>query len=179
MNILKLSKEFQGLLWSHLLCQDTMCEQAAFLFCRTESADNGIVFEPVDQAFLSSHDFIAQHSNYLELADETKIKLIKRAHVLGTSLAEFHSHPGPWPAAFSLSDRMGLKETVPHMRWRLQQRPYLAVVVAPSGFDALVWSHNARIPEPLVGIDIDGTFMKPTNASLGGWNDDCGPLRPE
>ena len=83
--------------------------------------------------------------DYFELTDEARIGLIKRAHVLQASLAEFHSHLSPWPAAFSLSDRMGLKETVPHMRWRLKRRPYLAVVVAPSGFDALVWSRDPKI----------------------------------
>ena len=173
LNILKLDKDLQGRLWSHLLREDTMREQAAFLFCASRKpAYNGLIFETVEQTFLGPDDFAAQHMDYLELTDEARIGLIKRAHVLGASLAELHSHPGPWPAAFSLSDRMGLKETVPHMRWRLQKRPYLAVVVAPSGFDALVWSRDAGIPEPLAGIDIGGALMTPTNASLGGWNDD-------
>ncbi len=172
MNILKLDKDLQGRLWSHLLPRDTEREQAAFLFCTTEPADNGLTFVAVDHAFLGPDDFVAQYTDYVELTDETRIRLIKRAHVLGSSLTEFHSHPGPWPAAFSLSDRIGLKETVPHMRWRLQKRPYLAVVVAPSGFDALVWSSDGRIPEPLARIDIGGEFMTPTNFSLRGWDDD-------
>ena len=179
MNILKLDKGVQGRLWSHLLPEDTIREQAAFLFCKSEFANDGLVFETVDQAFLGPDDFAAQYMDYFELTDETRIGLIKRAHVLEASLAEFHSHAGPRPAAFSLSDRMGLKETVPHMRWRLQRRPYLAVVVAPSGFDALVWSRDAKIPEPLAGIDIGGVLMKPTNASLRGWDDDREPLRSE
>ncbi len=172
MNTLMLDKDLQRRLWSHLLRKDSMQEQAAFLFCMTEPADCGVTFVAVDQAFLGPDDFVAQRTDYLELTNETRIRLIKRAHVLGTSLAELHSHPGPWPAAFSLSDRIGLRETVPHMRWRLKRRPYLAVVVAPSGFDALVWSRDARIPEPLAGIDIGGELMTPTNFSLGGWDDD-------
>lgn len=171
-NVLKLSEDLQGRLWSHLLPEKTMREQAAFLFCRTVAENGGLVFEVVDQNFLGPSDFAAQHSDYFELTDESRIGLIKRAHVLGASLAEFHSHPGPWPAAFSLPDRIGLKETVPHMRWRLKKRPYLAVVVAPSGFDALVWSRDPRIPESLAGIDVDGALMTPTNASLEGWNDE-------
>ena len=172
MHILKLDKDLQGRLWYHLLREDTTREQAAFLFCKTEHADGGIVFDVVDQVFLCPDDFATQHTDYIELTDETRIGLIKRAHRLGASLAELHSHPGPWPAAFSLSDRIGLKQTVPHMRWRLRKRPYLAVVVAASGFDALVWSHDAKIPEPLGGIDIGGALITPTNASLGGWNYD-------
>ena len=58
--------------------------------------------------------------------------------VSNAALAELHSHPSLRLAAFSLSDRIGLKETVPHMRWRLKKHPYLAIVVAPSWFNALM-----------------------------------------
>lgn len=172
MNTLKLTQGLHGALWSHLLPDDTKREQAAFLFCRTSPSGDGVAFEAVDYTFLGESDFAAQYADYIELTDETRISLIKRAHALGASLAELHSHPGPWPAAFSLSDRMGLKETVPHMRWRLKKRPYLAIVVAPSGFDALVWSRDAGIPEPLAAIDVGGRLMTPTNASLEGWRDE-------
>jgi hypothetical protein len=120
---------------------------------------------------LGPSDFAAQYEDYIELTDETRIRLIRQAHHTGTALTELHSHPGPWPAAFSLSDRMGLRETVPHMRWRLKGKPYLAVVVAPSGFDALVWPQGAEIPEALAGIETDGSLTAPTNNSLGGWAD--------
>ena len=172
MNILKLTGSDRTRLWAHLLPESTKNEQAAFLFCKTKQQNGGLVLEVADHMLLGPSDFAAQYADYIELTDEARIGLIKRAHSTGTSLAELHSHPGPWPAAFSLSDRMGLKETVPHMRWRLKQRPYLAIVVAPSGFDALVWSQDAKIPEPLAGIDVDGTLMAPTNNSLEGWGDE-------
>ena len=152
-NTLKLDSDFQAQLWSHLLPKDTKKEQAAFLFCRTFSANDELVFEAIDYALLSPTDFAAQYSDYIELTDETRISLIKRAHNLDASLVEMHSHPGPWPAAFSFSDRNGLRETVPHMRWRLKKRPYMAIVVAPSGYDALVWNGDAKIPEALAGFD--------------------------
>ena len=59
MNILKMDKELQGRLWSHLLREDTVQEQAAFLFCMTEPAGNGSTFEAVDQALLGPDDFVA------------------------------------------------------------------------------------------------------------------------
>ena len=171
MHVLKLTGDDHAHLWSHLLPDDTRNEQAAFLFCRTARNLDGLVFEAVDHALLGPADFAAQFEDYIELTDAARIGLIKRAHRSETALAELHSHPGPWPAAFSLSDRKGLRETVPHMRWRLKRRPYLAIVVAPSGFDALVWSQDANVPKPLSGIDVDGTFMTPTNNSLEGWCD--------
>lgn len=172
MNLLRLSQDLGGRLWSHLLPPNSGREQAAFLFCRADQISDGLLFEPLDYMFLGGADFAAQYNDYLELTDEARIGLIKHAHRLGACLAEFHSHPGPWPAAFSLSDRRGLRETVPHMRWRLQARPYLAVVVSPSGFDALVWARDARVPAPLTGIDVAGTLTVPTNASLEGWDDE-------
>ena len=171
-NILKLEKDLQTHLWSHLLPKDTKKEQAAFLFCTTVSDDDSLVFEAMDHALLSPTDFAAQYCDYIELTDETRISLIKRAHNLNASLVEMRSHPGPWPAAFSFSDRNGLRETVPHMRWRLRKRPYMAIVVAPSGYDALVWNGDAKIPEALAGIEVGGHLMHPTNASLEGWNDE-------
>lgn len=172
MNILRLSGSDRARLWTHLLPDATGNEQAAFLFCTLARLNGGLTFNAVDLALLEPSDFAAQYEDYIELTDEARIGLIKRAHHSGTCLAELHSHPGPWPATFSFSDRVGLKETVPHMRWRLKQRPYLAIVVAPSGFDALVWSQNAAVPEPLSGIEVDGAMMTPTNNSLEGWGDE-------
>lgn len=172
MHWLKLAAAEQARLWAHLLPDTNGNEQAAFLFCKISDTSDGLVLEAAEQMLLGARDFAVQYEDYIELTDQTRIGLIKRAHKTGTALAEFHSHPGPWPAAFSLSDRRGLKETVPHMRWRLKQRPYLAVVVAPSGFDALIWPQGAVLPEPLAGIDAGGAVLAPTNNSLEGWDDE-------
>ncbi|MCC6206438.1 MAG: hypothetical protein IT533_15700 [Hyphomicrobiales bacterium] len=168
---LLLTPELHTALWAHLLPEDNRREQAAFLFCRVTAAGGQLALDAIEAAFLEAGDFAAQYSDYIELTDECRIGLIKRAHRLGAALAEFHSHPGPWPAAFSPSDRRGLSETVPHMRWRLSGRPYLAVVVAPGGFDALVWPDGEKVPRPLAGIRSGRDLHLPTNASLEGWDD--------
>jgi|APTNR8051073442_1049403.scaffolds.fasta_scaffold14371_5 proteasome lid subunit RPN8/RPN11 len=168
---LLLTSELRAALWAHLLPEDSRREQAAFLFCRSTVDGGNLALEAIEAAFLAASDFAAQYSDYIELTDECRIGLIKRAHTLGAALAEFHSHPGPWPAGFSPSDRRGLMETVPHMRWRLPGRPYLAVVVAPSGFDALIWLDGQKIPQPLAGIRVGGRVYAPANASLEGWDD--------
>ena len=109
-----------------------------------------------------------QEGDYIEMGDETRARLIKRAHDTSTCLIEMHSHLGDWPAGFSYADRLGLKETVTHMWWRLKKRPYLALVVTNSSFDALVWLDNAHKPHRL-DVLLAGTEMRtPTNFSLGG-----------
>ena len=171
MHLLKMDPTLKNALWAHLLPPNSVNEQAAFLFCRWSLVGEHIEFAVADSAFLGITDFAAQHSDYLELSNTTRIALIKRAHTLNASLVELHSHPGPWPAAFSLADRRGLRETVPHMRWRLKRRPYISIVVAPKDFDALVWRHDVRLAEPLGGVQVGDLLLKPTNASLEGWDD--------
>ncbi len=51
----------------------------------------------------------------------------------------------------------------------LKKRPYLAIVVARSGFDALVWLDNPKRPQQLDGILAGDRLLRPTNKSLGGW----------
>jgi hypothetical protein len=154
---------------AHLLPPDLVQEQAAFLCVRAARSPAQIVLDVVEAAKLGPGDFIVHEDDYLEMTDETRARLIKRAHDLESSLVELHSHAGPWPAAFSDADRAGLRETVPHMWWRLRKRPYLAIVVARSGFDALLWLDNPKVPRPLDGVLAGNRLLKPTNLSLGGW----------
>ncbi|MGD9869004.1 MAG: hypothetical protein AB7U38_13485 [Hyphomicrobiales bacterium] len=159
-------------LWAHLLPPFLEREQAAFLFCNVREDGGIITFEAVEAALLQPSDFAVQYSDYIEITNECRIGLIKRAHALGVALAEFHSHTGPWPAGFSWSDRKGLRETVSHMKWRLKGKPYLAVVAATSGFDALAWLDDTPTPTPIVAIRAGSAISYPTNNSLAGWTDE-------
>lgn len=167
--LLKLPDGLFSDLTGHLLPQGSMREEAAFLFVQANRHDDHVSFEVIESAKLTANEFSSQLDDYLELADETRARLIKQAHDLGASLVEMHSHPGPFPAAFSYADRMGLRETVPHMWWRLKKRPYLAIVVAETGFDALVWLENPKIPQQLDGLLADDRLLRPTNNSLKRW----------
>jgi hypothetical protein len=167
---LVLTPAMYAALWAHLLPANFTREQAAFLFCNVRDESGAVALEAVDAAFLGPADFAAQYSDYIEITDACRIGLIKKAHALGAALAEFHSHTGPWPAAFSMSDRMGLRETVPHLRWRLKGRPYLAVVAAQGSFDALIWLDGSPVPAPLAAIRAGPALHYPTNASLTGWD---------
>ena len=111
----------------------------------------------------------SKRGDYIELSDSTRAEVIKRAHDLAASLIEIHSHLGPWPAAFSIADRAGLRETVPHMWWRLHKKPYIALVATNTEFDALVWLDNPTVPRPLDGLNVGERTFVPTNNSLGGW----------
>lgn len=140
----------------HLLCTPRR-EQGAFLFCRhSVSGGSDDIFECEDWSALRHTDYEVQAGDYLELNDAARARLIKQAHDRGVCLVESHSHPGPYPAAFSYSDLTGLDEFVPHVRWRLRGRPYAALVFAQTGFDGLAWTDGAStLPRQLVAIETE------------------------
>jgi hypothetical protein len=122
----------------------------------------------VESELLPPSAFNHRTPRYLELKDETRARVIKHAHDLGTSLVEVHSHP-LFDPVFSASDEAGLRQFVPHVWWRLKGRPYGAIVVAPKGFDALFWLDGPKAPVTLSALDIDGTQLTPSGISLRNW----------
>jgi len=159
---LALSRQtFRGLR-AHLLQPDSDIEQAAFGFAKEIRDGEGSRFQLVEWRPVPPDGFKVQTAYHFELTDETQASAIKRAHDLGACLIEFHCHTGRWPAAFSQSDRLGFFEFVPHAMWRLKGRPYVAVVLVPSGHDGLVWSENPHSPRRLDGLLVDGRLLPST-----------------
>lgn len=148
------------------LLRTPRCEQGAFLFCRHSVSEADHVFACEDWLSLKGSDFEVQAGDYLELTDAARARLIKQAHDRGLCLVESHSHPGPYPAAFSYSDLSGLDEFVPHVRWRLRGRPYAALVFTQSGFDGLAWTDAGTLPQQLVAIETDTERFAATGLTL-------------
>lgn len=161
---LKLSKRRYSQLLQHLL-SDGSCEQAAFLFAKAAAGRNNQVFSIIADYFVASDDFAGQYGDYLELTDRARVDIIKRATALQACLIEAHSHPGPWPAAFSLADRRGFTETVPQVWWRLKNRPYFALVFANDTYDGLAWLEDPNVPIALGGLIVGRTVIRPTQLS--------------
>ncbi|OHB32996.1 MAG: hypothetical protein A2X79_00765 [Desulfuromonadaceae bacterium GWB2_53_15] len=170
MNItLHISPELFNKLQKHLFDHAEEKEQGAFLFAKLEHEYTALHFSVTGLLELAGDDLHQQDVDYLELSENSWPKVIKQAHSLEACLIEVHSHTGPWDAAFSISDYHGLRETVPHIWWRLKNRPYMALVFTKEGFDALVWTDSPRNPLPLDYISVDGLKIKPTNHSLIYW----------
>lgn len=158
--------------WRHLLRSDDNREYAAFLFARVLDVRGQRELYVESIRLILEPDFQTQRSNYFELSDEARVSIIKEAHVSKLSLIEVHSHPfpGKWAAAFSLADMSGFAETVPNMLWRLPDRPYTAIVVAPYGFDALTWSSTEDVAN-IEGLAVGKKILKPTNFTLEKFDD--------
>lgn len=162
---LHLPSDIHRALWHHLLPNEHGPEEAAFVFARSSSEEGKNTLEYIEWSPVRPQGFVSRSAYHLELCDETRAAVIKRAHDLGTSLVEFHSHRGKWPAQFSLSDWQGFEEFVPHILWRLKARPYAAVVVSATGFDAVAWLKTADAPTRLDALVAGGQVLSPTRLS--------------
>lgn len=162
----ELPAEIHESLRRHLLADKDGPEEAAFVFAQVTNDDAGAwTFEFVDWMAVPPEGFTFHSDYHIELSDETRAAVIKRAHDLGASIVEFHSHRGAWPAGFSGSDWAGLEEFVPHVWWRLKGRPYGAIVVTATGFDGLVWLNSPDAPTRLDSLIVDGRRLEPTKLS--------------
>jgi hypothetical protein len=165
-NELLLTQSCYDQLQQHLFGGDSEYEEAAFLFCSLNGNQERRELKVVEATLLRPEAFDRRSEWYLELTDETRGALIKRAHNLNACLVECHSHPGQAHARFSPSDLHGFSEFVPHVRWRLKGKPYAAIVFAESTFDALVWSSTNGEPDLLHAIRVDSKLLFPTGATL-------------
>lgn len=137
-------------LMEHLADEDV--EHVAFLF--TEPPGDSSALRVTEIYRVPPEGFDHQSIHHVALTDELRGIVIKRAWDLGGCLVEVHSHPGKPPAWFSPSDLRGFREWVPHVRWRLRGRTYIALVFSGDGFDALVWDGDA--PDALGALHVDG-----------------------
>ncbi len=154
----------------HVLPEGAVVESAAFLFARAGSTASNRTLTVFDQYLAQPQDFSRQQGDYLELADAARIRLLKRAHECQGAIVEIHSHPWQPVAEFSWADLAGFRECVPQMRWRLDHRPYTAIVVAPTSFDALVWWDD-ETPAPLTSVSVGGQVLRPTGRTIGALNE--------
>jgi proteasome lid subunit RPN8/RPN11 len=161
--VLELPRTVYPELHRHLVRNPGGNEEAAFVFAQHSATDNRFTY--VEWAPVPPEGFVVQLPYHFELTDETRRRTIKRAHDLGCSVIEVHSHTGPWPAQFSPSDWSGFEETVPHFWWRLKARPYAALVVTKDGFDGFAWLVDPNAPTRLAGIAIGNQLLEPTRLS--------------
>ena len=145
-------------------------EHAAFLFAHASPADRKLLLSVEDQYLVPRASFTSRSPFHFELNHEVQAHVIKEAHDRRCCLVEVHSHPFPALACFSPTDVTGLLEWVVHVRWRLQDRPYAALVVSPGSFDALVFSDKSSArPTVLNTLMVGATRLHPTGTTAQNW----------
>lgn len=153
---------------AHLFPKNDRREQGGFMFCKFDEKIQ--TFESLEWLPLKGADYLEQASDYLELADETRAMIIKKAHDMEASLVELHCHPGPSKAAFSIADWLGFNEFVPHILWRLKNRPYAALVFAYDSVDGFAWLNPDAKPIAVNSIKTDLAQYSTTGLSINALN---------
>lgn len=170
----KISQAQFDTLMAHLLPQPVVAEEVAFLCAKPAVGRRRGALDVCELILVDPAQFRHRGLFHLQIGHEVLGHAIKRAHDLEASLIEVHSHPFPGmrAARFSQSDRAGLAEIVPHVRWRLPGRPYGALVVAPDGIDGLVWTDHFPGPEQVDAVAVDGRRRATSGLSLPSWRRD-------
>jgi hypothetical protein len=128
-------------------------EEVAFMLAGQMSA--AAAFRISALRFVDGHRFAHRSEDRAEPDDEIRGEMIRWAWENGDCLVEAHSHGAMVvPASFSRFDVGQFEEWVPHVRWRLRGRPYLALVIAGDQVDGLAWI--ATHAEPIERIEVDG-----------------------
>lgn len=90
----------------------------------------------------------------VQLTDGAQQRVLQWASRASGLVIELHSHLGRFgdPAQMSSTDVAGLRDWVPHVRWRLRGRPYAALVAGPSTLDGLAWLGD-KSDDPVAIVD--------------------------
>lgn len=150
----------------HLFPKKVKHESVSFIFASIQRDDKSLDFNFLEWYPVMPSEYEFRSLWYVELKDEIRPKIIKKAFDLDAAIIEIHSHPYDTPAMFSGSDLDGLREFVPHVRWRLKGKPYAALVFSSSDFDGLAWIDNLTDPQPLTELVVNRRHLKPNGLTL-------------
>lgn len=138
-------------------------EQGAFLLARPENGRGTLRLRVFDLYPIHPTGWDTQSSVYLEMADAERARVMKVGRDGGWSLIECHSHPGSGSNVhLSQSDHAGLSEFVPYARWKLDGRPYAALVWGEASVDGRIWHGDFQIAWPITAVLIKGRLRHTT-----------------
>jgi len=151
----KLEKELRA----HLFQNDL--EQGAFLFANVIMTTYKLNLQVVDSYFIPPEGWEFQLDLYLEMKDEERAKLMKHARDGNFAVIDCHSHPGSGgDVRFSPSDERGMQEFAIYAKWKLDGKPYAAMVWGESSADAFMWVEDFSQAHQVDEVNIIGSPMK-------------------
>jgi hypothetical protein len=163
-----MTSDMHASILAHLFPKGDKREQGGFLFCKFDEKSQ--TFDSSEWLPLKGTDYAEQANDYLELADETRAMIIKKAHDMNASIVELHCHLGPSKATFSIADWLGFNEFVPHILWRLKNKPYAALVFAHNSVDGFTWLNRDAKPIAVTSIETELTQYPTTGLSINALN---------
>lgn len=158
-HIIAIPDDLERTLRAHLFQNEL--EQGAFLFVRPEENAGEFRLRAVDAYLIPPEAWHVQLEVYLEMKDAERAKVMKIARDGGYALADCHSHPDSGSEVwFSPSDQVGIAEFADYAKWKLDGKPYAAMVWGEASVDAVVWHDRFLSPYPIDEVHIAGPAVK-------------------
>jgi hypothetical protein len=132
-------------------------EQGAFLFARQDAAAVGLRLVVEHLYLVPPLGWEVQMEVYLEMRDSERAKIMKLARDKNLAAIDCHSHPQAGERVrFSPSDVAGITEFAQYARWKLDGKPFAAIVCGEESVDAVVWHGTFSQAEPVHEIRVSG-----------------------
>jgi len=153
--IVEIPREMADRLRRHLFQGEL--EEGAFIFARLVEERDVLTLEGLELYLVPPEGWRVQTNFRLEMTDEERVKILKLVRDKDLCLIDCHSHPASngdvW---FSPSDRDGIEEFAPYVRWKLDGKLYAAMVWGEDSVDAVVWEGDFEQPRRIDEIHITG-----------------------
>jgi hypothetical protein len=150
-----ISGEAMNQVRTHLFQSDL--EQAAFLFASVEEREFSIRFIVSDYYLVPKSGWDVQMNVYLEMSEAERARILKLARDRNAAIIDCHSHPQAgrdvW---FSPSDSAGISDFAQYVRWKLDGKPFAALVWGEQSVDGVVWRGDFHGAEPLGAVVVEG-----------------------
>jgi hypothetical protein len=115
-------------------------EQGAFLFAEAKRQRGWLNLIAADYYLVPAQGWEIQAEIYLQMKDSERAKIMKLAREKNLCAIDCHSHPhagdNVW---FSPSDVAGITDFAQYAKWKLDGKPFAAMVWGEESVDAVLW----------------------------------------
>jgi hypothetical protein len=149
----------EGPLRAHLF-QNSL-EQGAFLFASVRQNEHELTLTAKDFYLVPKDGWEVQMEVYLQMKDSERAKIMKLARDKNFCAIDCHSHPHSGKNAwFSPSDVAGITDFAQYAKWKLNGKPFAALVWGERSIDGVVWHDSFQAAVPIDEVQLTGAATK-------------------
>lgn len=166
-NYIVIPSEFEERVRRHFFQNEV--EQGAFLFAEAKREGESLSLVVADFYLVPPRGWEVQAEIYLQMKDSERAKIMMLARQKNLCAIDCHSHPhAQHDVWFSPSDVAGITEFSQYAKWKLQDKPFAAMVWGESSVDAVLWQGDFAHAQSVSTVEIVGN-LKQTLTPTGSW----------
>jgi len=144
-------------------------EQGAFLFANARRDNRELHLDVADFYLVPARGWEVQMEVYLQMKDSERAKIMKLAREKNLCAIDCHSHPRAGDDVwFSPSDVAGITDFAQYAKWKLDGKPFAAMVWGEQSADAVLWQGEFTNAERVAAVKIVGSASQ-TLIPTGSW----------